>query len=93
MSAIAEVTLTEADFRILGLRSRHFELFEAIRDYWREFEYGPSMADLMLICDISSSSVASYRLTRLREAGLLIGEPNAARTHRLAARFRTHPNE
>lgn len=65
------------------LTQRQADMVDAIRDYWTANGFGPSIRDLMDACDISSSSVVSYNLHRLKEMGLVTFREEVARSVRL----------
>ncbi len=55
----------------------------AIAAHWKEHGYAPTRRELMAMTGISSTSVVSYWLTRLRERGYVLVEAEKARALRL----------
>ena len=58
----------------------------AISLFWRKNGYAPSIRELQALCDISSTSVVTYHLERLRERGLIDYADGSARTLHLVNR-------
>ena len=54
-----------------GLSERQNRILEVIREFVAEHAYPPSHRDIMQRADISSTSVVSYNLRRLRDFGLI----------------------
>lgn len=67
----------------IALSTRRRTLLRAIAEYWREHGFSPSIQDLVLACDISSSSVVDYNLRILERNGLIRRERGTARSMRL----------
>ena len=55
----------------------------AISLFWRQNGYAPVVRELCAMCDISSTSVVTYHLERLRERGLIDYADGKPRTVRL----------
>ncbi|KKK48193.1 hypothetical protein LCGC14_3147590, partial [marine sediment metagenome] len=54
-----------------GLTERQSRILEVIREFIGEHSYPPSHRDIMRMADISSTSVVSYNLRRLRDFDLI----------------------
>lgn len=64
-------------------RDRQQAILIAIRVFWRQNGYAPSVRELQAMCEVSSVSVVNYHLRRLRTAGLIDYVDNTPRTVRL----------
>jgi repressor LexA len=64
-------------------RDKQQRLLYAIRLFWKQYEYGPSLRELCALAEISSTSVAVWHLERLQDAGLVQYEAGKPRTIRL----------
>ena len=65
------------------MNQRQLNVLRAIRDYWTDHGFAPSLRDLQLACDIPSTSSVAYSLTGLRNKGLIVREGITARSTRL----------
>lgn len=62
------------------MMTRREEIMEAIRTYWAEHSFSPSIRDLVEMTDISSTYVVNYYLERLERDGFITREPRTARS-------------
>ena len=60
--------------------NRQQDILLAIKLHHRQRGYAPTIRDIMQMCDISSTSVVTYHLDRLREAGMVDWLDGSART-------------
>lgn len=58
----------------------------AISQFHRQHGYAPTIRDLMELVDVSSTSVVTYHLDRLRDAGMIDWVDGSARTLHLVKR-------
>lgn len=56
-------------------------VLEAIKTFWAERGFSPSIRDIMEATGISSTSVASYHILKLERAGLIKRTPRVARSY------------
>ena len=54
-----------------GLSSKQQKILEFLRQFIREKDYPPSIRDIQLGCEISSTSVVDYNLTALERLGFI----------------------
>lgn len=59
----------------------------AIKAFWAEEGYSPSIRDIMDATGITSTSVASYHIVKLERAGLIKRTPGVARSYVLVERI------
>lgn len=55
----------------------------AIRDFWAEHGFAPTVREIMHLAALSSGSLVQYHLARLREEGRISYESGKARTVRI----------
>lgn len=60
-------------------------IFHYIARYTAERGFSPSVREIVLACDISSTSVVTYHLRRLEAEGKITRVPGAPRTLRVVA--------
>ncbi|MCX6057893.1 MAG: transcriptional repressor LexA [Chloroflexi bacterium] len=66
-----------------GLGERHQKILEFIASYQREHKHPPSIREIGLHCDISSTSVVNYYLDQLEKSGHLERDRKISRGMRL----------
>lgn len=52
----------------------------AVRDYWAEHGYSPSVRDILMATGVNSNSVVTYNLNKLQMAGYLRVTPGISRS-------------
>ena len=67
------------------ISEKQFGILEYVGEYIRDNGYPPSMREICSATDISSTSVVSYNLDRLEEAGYIVRDREVSRGLRLAA--------
>ena len=69
---------------IRELSERQIKMLDYIREYLQEYGYPPSIRELGKAAGISSTSVVSYNLNKLRERGFIMRNDKVSRGLRLA---------
>lgn len=62
------------------LTPRQLDVLRALADWIEQNRYPPSLRELAAVTDIASISNVSYHLNNLARAGMLVREPESART-------------
>jgi len=71
------------------ISEKQWSILEYVGDYIRDNGYPPSMREICSATEISSTSVVSYNLDRLEEAGYIVRDREVSRGLRLARAGRT----
>ncbi len=74
-----------------GLTSKQAGMLAFMRDYIDEHEYPPSIRDIQVGCDISSTSVVDYNLKALEKAGIIRRDREVSRAIELLDRGSRRP--
>ena len=76
---------------VKGLTSKQAGMLAFMRDYIDEHEYPPSIRDIQVGCDISSTSVVDYNLKALEKAGIIRRDREVSRAIELLDRGSRRP--
>lgn len=60
--------------------SKQAAILAFLGDFWLKYGHAPTLREIQLGCSLSSVSVVSHHLTRLRDRGLITWQPEIART-------------
>ncbi|MGE5500819.1 MAG: hypothetical protein ACM3W4_02705 [Ignavibacteriales bacterium] len=63
-----------------------YQVLRFCEEYVEEWGYPPTVREIQLGCRLTSTSVVSYHLARLRAMGAIDSIPGAARTIRILER-------
>ena len=66
---------------VAELHSTTTAVLEAIKTFWAEHGYSPSIQDILDATDISSKSVVHYHILELERASLMKRTPRVARSY------------
>ena len=71
----------EQKLDVTKLHSTTDLVLQAIKAFWAEKGYSPSIRDIMETTSITSTSVARYHIIKLERAGLVKRTPGVARSY------------
>ena len=80
------ITGTEGDGHVKGLSAKQQAILSFMRQFIDEHDYPPSIRDIQLGCDISSTSVVDYNLKALERQGLIRRDREVSRAIELLDR-------
>lgn len=63
------------------------DIWQQLDKAWEEHAPMPTVRELMRACGLSSTSVATYNLSLLEKAGIIVRDSGKARSIRLLKRF------
>ena len=65
------------------LSDRQKKIINFIENWFSEYDYAPSVRDIQIGCEISSTSVVQYNLEKLKTIGILKNHSEVSRSLRL----------
>ena len=68
---------------MIALTERQKKIVNFIEQWFSDYDYAPSVRDIQIGCDISSTSVVQYNLDKLKLLGILKSHSEVSRSLRL----------
>ena len=68
---------------MITLTERQKKIVSFIEQWFSDYDYAPSVRDIQIGCDISSTSVVQYNLDKLKSLGILKSHSEVSRSLRL----------
>ena len=71
---------TDEEKIVMSLTERQKKIINFIENWFSEYEYAPSVRDIQLGCQISSTSVVQYNLDKLKSLGMIKSDSEVSRS-------------